>query len=355
MNALVPHRGDAEPAPLSRAQKAALVLAVLGPDAAGPIIERVGDQHLRAFAEAYARVKRIPREQLTEIVAEFVSNFAGADGDIYGSFERAKELIAHFKGEDPTDRLLEDVSAPGGPTVWQRLESVKDAAIAEYLTTQHPQVMAVVISKLNPEKASAVLGKLDLQVARKVVRRLSQPMQPRKEALRVLADTIERDFLLPAKRAAKAFKPGEMVGTLMNNMPSEKRDALMKFIEEDSPEILDDVKSVILTFQDIPARVPANAIPMLVREVEADVFLKAVKFGKQNAPEAVTYIFKNISQRMVGQYEEQMTAMKQITVLDAEAAQAAMMQGLRRLVASGDIKLVEPVSDDADAPKEVYI
>lgn len=347
---------SAQPQGYTSSEKAALILAVLGPEAAGPVIERVGDQHLRAFAEAFARLKTIPREELAAVVEEFLSHFQTSDTALKGGFEEAKVLIEHFKGADPTKRLLEDVSAPGGPTVWQRLDGVTDSATAGYLKTQHPQVIAVVLSKLNTEKASSVLGKLDIDLARKVVRRLAAPMPVRKEALRVLAETIERDFLLPAKKQAKVHKPGEMVGALMNNLPTEKRDALLKFIEEDSPDIFDDVKSVILTFQDIPSRVPANAIPMLVREVEADMFLKAVKYGKHNAPEAVAYIFKNISQRMGQQYEEQMSAMKQVTVTDAEAAQTQLMAGLRRLVQSGEITLVEPAVEGAEnAIQENYI
>lgn len=351
-----PARRDAEARGYTAAQKAALILAALGPDAAGPLIERVGDQHLRTFTEAFARLKTIPREELLAVVSEFLGHFEGGEGALKGGFEEAKSLIAHFKGEDPTKRLLEDVSAPGGPTIWRRLEGVKDAALADYLAQQHPQVVAVVLSRLNSEKASSVLGKFEIGLAQKVVRRLAAPMPVRKEALRVLADTIEREFLLPAKKAAKAHKPGEMVGALMNNLPADKRDALLKFIQDEAPDIFEDVKSVILTFQDIPARVPANAVPMLVREVESDVFLKAIKYGKQNAPEAVAYIFKNISQRMGQQYEEQMGAMKQVTVMDAEAAQQQVMAGLRRLVASGEITLVEPASEGGgDAPQEMYI
>lgn len=344
------------PGGYTAAQKAALILAALGPDAAGPVIERVGDQHLRAFAEAFARLKSIPRDELTAVVEEFLGHFQGSDGSLKGGFDEAKTLIEHFKGADPTQRLLEDVSAPGGPTIWRRLEGVTDGALAGYLQNQHPQVIAVVLSKLNTEKASSVLGKFDTALARKIVKRLASPMPVRREALRVLSETIERDFLLPAKKQAKVHKPGEMVGALMNNLPAEKRDALLKYIEEDSPDIFEDVKAVILTFQDIPARVPANAIPMLVREVETDVFLKAVKYGKQNAPEAVAYIFKNISQRMGQQYEEQMGSMKPITVTDAEAAQTQLMAGLRRLVNAGEITLVEPASEgDEAAVQENFI
>ena len=128
---------------------------------------------------------------------------------------------------------------------------------------------------------------------------------------------------------------------------------MLEFIAAESPEVLNDVKAFILTFKDIPERVPANAIAKVVREVEVDVFLKAAKYGKQNAPEAVEFIFKNISQRMGQQYEEQMGEMKPFTLAEAEAAQAQIMTALRRLVAAGEFELNK--IDTGEVDEEVYV
>jgi flagellar motor switch protein FliG len=320
-------------------QKAALIIAALGPEAAGPIIERVGDKHLKAFAEAYARLQKIPRKDLMAVVAEFVSHFGEEGEDLKGGMEEARELLTRFKGPETTTKILDDVTAPGGRTVWQKLESVADEAIAGYLAQQHPQTVAVILSRLATDKASSVLGQLKPELAQQVLIRLAKPMAIRREALKVLADTVDREFLAPARAAAKAKRPGLAIGAMMNNLAAETRDNLLQFIETQTPDIIEDVKSCILTFQDLATRLPPNAANLAVRETDADAFLKAMKYGKQNAPETVEFIFKNISQRMKQQYEEQMEALKQVTVADAEASQALFMSTVRRLIASGEITL----------------
>jgi flagellar motor switch protein FliG len=321
-------------------QKAALVIAALGPEAAGPIIERIGDKHLKAFAEAYAHLQKIPRKDLLAVVNEFVAHLGDGGGDdLAGGMEGARELLAHFKGAEGTTKILDDIDAPGGRTVWQKLDAVADNQIARYLERQNPQTAAVILSRLNTDKASSVLGCLEPELAQQVIVRLAKPMAVRREALKVLAEAVEREFLAPARAAAKAKRPGLAIGAMMNNLSAEQRDTFLQFIETQTPDILDDVKSCILTFQDIPKRLPANAAPLVVREMEGDAFLKAAKYGKQNAPETIEFIFKNISQRMKQQYEEQMEGLKQVTVADAEAAQALFMSTVRRLVASGEITL----------------
>jgi flagellar motor switch protein FliG len=343
MKVVAPSHGFSAP------QKAALIIAALGPEAAGPIIERIGDQHLRAFARAFGRLDRVPRAELVAVIEEFVGNLRSADGEVKGGYEGASALLAHFKSEDAAARLLDEAEVPGGRTVWQKLETVKDEAIAGYLSNLHPQAAAVVLSRLDVDKASAVLANLDGEISQELVARLARGVNVRREALRVLGDAVERDFLAPMRNASRARRPGETVGAMMNNMSAEKRDKLLGFIQTKAPEIYEEVKAQILTFQDLPSRVPPQAVPAIVRGVEADQFLKAVKLGRQNAPETVEFIFANISQRMGQQYQEQIDALSQVTAAEAEAAQGAMMTAVRRLVAAGEFQLIKPQKAEEQA------
>ncbi len=344
------------PNALSPSQKAALVIAALGPEAAGPIIERVDDKHLRSFARAYSHLQSVPKAALKIVVEEFVGSMTVEDNDIKGGVEETQELLRQFVSEDDITRLMDDINVPGGESVWDKLDRVTDEALAEYLSAQNPQLVAVVLSKINPEKASRVLDILDDEVAQQVIVRLARPMQINNEVLQVLADTIERDFLSPQRGTKKVRNPGEMIGSMMNNIMSEKREKLLAYIAEQVPDILTDVKKSLLTFQDLPERVPPNAVPMVVKEMDLDVFLQAARFGRQNAPSSVDFIFANISQRMRQQYEEQMEKLKAISVKESESAQSAFMTIVRKLASSGEIELIEiaeePEEGDEDGAKE---
>lgn len=344
------------PNALSPSQKAALVIAALGPEAAGPIIERVDDKHLRSFARAYSHLQSVPKAALKIVVEEFVGSMTVEDNDIKGGVEETQELLRQFVSEDDITRLMDDINVPGGESVWDKLDRVTDEALAEYLSAQNPQLVAVVLSKINPEKASRVLDILDDEVAQQVIVRLARPMQINNEVLQVLADTIERDFLSPQRGTKKVRNPGEMIGSMMNNIMSEKREKLLAYIAEQVPDILTDVKKSLLTFQDLPERVPPNAVPMVVKEMDLDVFLQAARFGRQNAPSSVDFIFANISQRMRQQYEEQMEKLKAISVKESESAQSAFMTIVRKLASSGEIELIEiaeePEKGDEDGAKE---
>ena len=347
LNAKKPSPGIAgERTSLTAPQKAALIVASLGPEAAGPIIERIGDKHLRAFTRAYAHLQTVPRAALKQVVDEFIAELSEEDNDIKGGFDETRELLSQFKTDDEIIRLMDDIDIQGGETVWAKLERIEDDQLAEYLAGQRPQIIAVVLAKLNTEKASNVVNQLDKDIAGKVILRLARPLNINPAALSLLMDTIEQEFLAPMRKSTTARNPGHMIGAMMNNVVTDKREALLEIINTSAPDIMKDVRKSMLTFPDIPTRVPPNAIPMAIKEVEVQDFLLAVKFGRQNAPSSVDYIMKNISQRMAAQYEEQLEELKITSVRDAEIAQAAFMTVIRKLASSGEIALIEESSDE---------
>ena len=326
---------------LSPAQKAAIVIAALGPESAGPIVQGIPDNHLKSFVRAFSEIDTVPPAALSQVIDEFMERLSGDDDEIKGGFEQARNLLSEFKGADEAMRLMEDIGAPTGRDTWQRLEEANDEALTEYLSKQHPQTVAVVLSKLNFDKGSFILGLLEEEVARDVLVRLSKPLSVDVQTLDVLADTFEREFLGPSKTSKKERNPGQMLGSMMNNLSSERREALVAHLAEASPDIMPEIQKFMLTFQDFAARVPPNSVAVVVRSVEEELLLKALKFGRQNAPDVVDFVMQNISQRMAQQYEEQLEKIAKVSVNDAEAAQRDIMAVVRQLDQSGEIKLNE--------------
>ena len=334
------------PAPLgaglSASQKAALVIAALGPELAGPIIERIDEKHLRAFAKAYAQMQKIPQAALAAVAAEFVGNLSRDDsGFIEGGFNATRDLLGNFLDSDNMMRLMDEIDAPGAQSVWEKMERVPDEKLIDYISTQNPQLIAVILARINVETASRLLDLMDAELAGDVVLRLTKPMDVKPHILRILEDTIERDFLAPMRKVVEKEKPGEMVGAMMNNVASKKRESLLGVLSAQAPDVMTDVRKSMLTFDDLATRAPANAMPMVIKELEEDVFLKATKYGQENAPDCVEFIFANISQRMAQQYKEQMEEMKEFSPEEGEAAQAAFMSILRKLVKQGEVELNE--------------
>jgi len=151
-------------------------------------------------------------------------------------------------------------------------------------------------------------------------------------------------------KRAMSRRPSDMLSTVINYLPEAKRVHALDFIENEEPALAEEIRKSLLTFQDLSARLPAGAIPAVVRVADRNTLLQALKFGKQNAATTVEFIFANLSKRMGQQIEEDMEKMKAVKMKDAEAAQNAIIEVIRKLVDTGEIEL-----NDLEASDEEYL
>ena len=95
---------------LSTAQKAAIIISALGPEAAGPIVERIEPAQLERFARTYAELRSIPKNVYNAVVAEFVGKFSTEDDSFNGGFAKTKDLLGQFVEADELTRVMDGIN-----------------------------------------------------------------------------------------------------------------------------------------------------------------------------------------------------------------------------------------------------
>ena len=338
MNQLVPVKdqlpstGDTSPDELSNTQKAAIILATMEPEIAGSIIERVGDKHLRALARAMSRLKEVQHETIEDVVNQFASAIGSNDCAMKGGYDAANAFLARFVNEDTLKRLMDDVEGgPGGRSVWERLDLVDEEALTEYIATLHPQAICVILTRINPDRAANIINELEDELGRDILLRMSYPLQVNRESLMLIAESIENDFLKPLKRRGASRDPGEVIASLIGGVSAGKRDNFLEFLLSKRPDVGRAVKSSLLSFPDLDERIEPSAVAIVAREINRDVLIKALKYGQQNAPNVVEFFFNNLSKRMTQQINEEIEALTNVTLKDAESAQTELSALVRRL------------------------
>ncbi len=335
-------------ASLSTAQKAAVLLAAMGPEVAGPIVERIGDKHLRSFARAFSQLRSIPRSAVDIIIDEFLNDVDRPTDEVRGGFKQTQALLANFVASETLARILDDIDAPGGKSVWEKLDQANEHDLSEYLKTQHPQVVAVVLSRLGAETSARLLDSFEERFTKSVLLRMARLSTVDQRFVNTIAKTITKEFIKPMRRRALSRRPSDVLSTVINYLPQDKRVHVLEFIEGEEPALADEVKKSLLTFQDLWQRLPPAAIAAIVRVADRAQLLQAIKFGKQNAAKTIEFFFENLSKRMGQQLEEDIEKMTSVKMKDAEAAQNAIIDVIRKLVEAGEVELIDLETDDSD-------
>ncbi len=334
-------------AQLSSKQKAVIILSVLEAEMAGRLIEKIGERRLRQVAKAMTHLSRVPAPVIDRVVTQFLEAVEVNDGAFVGGQEQAKSLLTKFVSDDTMKRLMEDLDELNERSVWDRLGDIGASEVTDFLKGLHPQAACVILSKIEPEKASEILDILPEDRMLDLVSRMGHPLEIDREALNELSDYVMNEFLRPLKEKSASRNPGDVIATVINGLPFTKKNHIVDHITEKLPEVGQRVKSSMLSFADIESRLPAIAVPVIIRECDQNTLLKALKYGRQNAPSVVQFLFENISKRMASQLEERMEGLGPVKLKEAEAAQAEVTGLIRKLAEAGEINL-STVSETED-------
>lgn len=328
------------PQVLSRAQKAAIIIGILGAEAAGPILEQLDEGSLRKFARAMSRLRKVEPEVVNATILEFLTELDRMDKTVSGGLKHAKELLQDYVAEATLAGILEDVSLSSGSNVWKALGKIDDQALAEFLSQEHPQTAAVVLSKLSAEQAAKVLGRVETEQARDMVLGLTKASALDPGVIEAIGYSVSEDFLATRRSGGEAFKPAERIGTIMNYTRADVRQSVLGFLDETQPELCDAVKSTMFTFQDIHERVDRRDVAAIVRAMDQEILLRALKGAEENAPEVHEFILSSISSRVAEQLRESLGEIEKVKVRESEEAQNSFLKTIRTMESNGELKLV---------------
>ncbi|MEL6598904.1 MAG: FliG C-terminal domain-containing protein [Pseudomonadota bacterium] len=320
--------------------KAAVIIAALGAEQASAFLADLPEPQLRKVARAISRLRRVPIAILQQIVEDFLAELE-RDTGVYGGSEEARKLLSAVVDEKTVKRIMSDVDGNVRRSIWDQLGACSEISVARFLQSEHPQTAAVILSELRPDKAAAILERLDEEMARVTVLRLSRVPQLDDEVMALIEDVIVRDFLSALQQEMATVKPADLIGGLMNNVSTDSREKLLRHLEEKKPEFAREVLKVMFTFADIEVRVEPRDISAVIRGVEEPVLLTALKSADNAGLTSVNFILNNISKRLSERYREELAGMTEVKPKEGDQAQAQVIAAIQQLAKSGEIKLID--------------
>ncbi len=344
LNALGGHEGEEAAArpreTITAAQKAAIIIAALGPESAPHILQGASETTIRQFARAMSGLWKISPEVLEETIDEFTREL-GADTSVKGGAAEARKVLKQLLDDDSVSRIMDDVNVSGGRTLWEKLSNSSDQALAGFLRHEHPQTATVVLSKMRSEKAARILERLDPDFAQIIVLRLARVPRLDSEVMEVMSEVITRDFLAVIQREQATRRPADVIGSMMNNVSTEARARLLEQLEQEKPALARQVQKAMFTFANVAERVEGRDATVIMKGVEEKTLMVALKYAEQNAPRVVDFFMMNISKRLAQRLQGELAGYPPVKPRDGEAAQVEIVNLIRELAKTNEITLLD--------------
>ncbi|MFQ5623542.1 MAG: flagellar motor switch protein FliG [Paracoccaceae bacterium] len=342
---MVPVPNRPAPDKLTRPQKAAIIIRLLLNEDAAPDLRSLGLAPLRNVVRTMATLGDVSRPTLIAVVEEFLRDLGDFGLSLRGSLEETVSVLKGHVTEDALDRLRDETEEPPDTDLWEMIAGIDAEALAGFLGAEHPQVAAVVLSKLPAETAACVLAHIDEETARDIIVAITRTSGIDAAAVEAIARAIHAHFNAASAPRACSAAPAERIGGIMNFTPSEARDRLLRMFEAEDPETASQVRRVMFTFPDIPARVVPRDVAKLVRAVEQDTLIRALAGAQKQCPAVKDFILENLTTRLSQQLSEELEEAGEIRDRDAEAAMTAVIAAIRALADAGEIELQSEEED----------
>lgn len=337
---------------LTQAQRAAVIIALLGDSAAKPIVDKLDDAALARVASSLETVTYLSREDLITVVIDFLTQLRKTSGAMRGGRSRAREVIqgvvdsnrmkAIF-GEE--EAILQAAQSAETGDVWSRLSSRDGKLVAAYLNRLTPNIIALILRKLDASIASNIICHLkDEKLGPTLGQMVEAPkLDPGIDS--VIERMLEMEFLnAQGDEASEGSDEGhlEMIGEVLSLIPTDKRDNLVDFLKQRYEAKLPLIQRGLFTVEGLPDLLPRNAVPVVFKELDQKVVLRILA-SFRGANDAVSeYLLGNISSRMADQYREDLKEIGGLAPSEAETVQREFLTTLMDMRRRGVITITRP-------------
>ncbi|PHV13095.1 flagellar motor switch protein FliG [Chitinimonas sp. BJB300] len=317
-------------------RRSAILLLSLGEEAAVEVFKYLGPKEVQKIGLAMASMDNVTREQVEEVVAEFMAstqnraNFGAAD-------EYIRSVLTKALGSDKAANLLDRILQGGDNTGIEALKWMDSVAVAELIKNEHPQIIATILVHLEPDQVSEILNQFVERLRNDVLLRIATLEGVQPTALRELNDVLTQ-LLSGADRVKKSAMGGEgMAAEILNFMGGVVEASALNAIREYDPELAQRIQDKMFTFENV-IDIDDRGIQMLLREVSSDSLIIAMKGTSELLRNK---IFKNMSQRAAEMLRDDFEAKGAVKVSDVEAEQREILKVVRRLADEGQIAIAK--------------
>ncbi len=285
---------------LTRPQKAAAILVAMGKPSAGRLLKFFKQEELKSLIEAARLLRTIPQADLERIVAEFESEFTEGAG-LLDSADKMDTILNESLSPEEVNAIMngrQQEDAPAGPPpIWPELERLEPARLGSFLSGEHAQTSAMVLSKLAPRAAAGVLLTLDKPLRSEIIKRMVTMASVPDTAEKIIAGQIRQRVL--AEESVKDTSAGQArVASLLNELDKSQLDEMMKDLEEAGTPDLEAVRARIFSFEDIPL-LPQKARVLIFDGLSSEVVTLALRGAAPELTESVLSAIGARSRRMI--------------------------------------------------------
>ena len=335
-----------DPASLSPAQRAAVVLALLGEEAARPIMQHLDDDALGKVNNELDSVSLLPRVTLVNIIADFLNLLEATSTPLVAGRGQAQSVAdSIFAGRHQPQDIIEGGEAPEddlrhNSDVWTRFSAQPIDQISDYMNGLTANLIAIIMAQLPVDIASNIAEGLQEEKLTESMGYMVEAKALHPEIQIVVERMVEMEFL-NREQEVISEEGGhlEEVGELLSLIPGQRRENVVSFLRERHAEKLETLERSVLTIEDLPVLLPRSAVPVIFRSMERETQLLFLSTLTGALSPVAEFMFANISSRLAEQLKDDLSSVGDLAPEKIESVQRGFLKQVMELKRAGEVIL----------------
>ncbi len=316
------------------ARKTAVLLVQMGKARAASVLAHLNENEVEAISAEIARLDSITAGESQAVMSEFRDLMVAREHVSRGGLVFAQQVLEQSLGAERAAQIIERLNAAAVQMPFRFLHQADPAQLRSFIVDEHPQVIALVLAHMTPDKASLLLSGLPPEQQAQVAHRIAVMDRTSPDIIREVEATLER-------KLSSMLQPADMsrVGGLdplvdiINCSDRSTERQIVEGLEALDASLADEVKSRMFMFEDIVS-LDDRSIQQVLRQVDTKDLALALKGVTQAVRDKIT---GNLSSRAGEALVDDIELLGPVRLSQVEEAQQGVIRTIRQLEERGEI------------------
>lgn len=325
-------------------RKAAILMMLLGEEAAAMIFRHLSDEDLQELTQEISRLGSISKDVSRKVLSEYQDLTMAQDRIAQGGFDIATRLLVRAFGENGAQEMVQRLvrAQEVNSSRVESLQRIEPKQLARFLEGEHPQTIALILGHLETKQASALLMCLPTPVRAESVRRLANLRQFSPAVAEKVAIVLNRRLRSVGEQKKKTYSGFQSVADMMNNIDATTSGEILEKIESQEAALAISIRDLMFTFDDF-----LGVSEVQLRAVSGGADKKVLTLALKGAPEVVrNHFFATMSSRAIEMMKEEAELLGPVRSKDVAKAQQEVVALARKLEQEGKIVLKSEGGDE---------
>lgn len=318
---------------LTGREKAAMLLITLGPERSAQVFKHLKEEEIEQLTLEIANIRAVSPNEREKVLSEFYQICLAQQYITEGGIGYAKDILEKALGTEKTMEIINKLTVSLQVRPFDFVRKADPSQVLNFIQSEHPQTIALILAYLKPAQAAAVLSALPQDKQADVAKRIATMDRTSPEIIKDVERVLEKKLSSLVTEDFTAVGGIQAIVDVLNSVDRGTEKFIMDTLEIEDTDLAEDIRKRMFVFEDI-LQLDNRAIQRFLREVDNSQLALALKGATE---EVQNVIYANMSKRLSDMIREDLEFMGPVRLKDVEEAQQKIVNVIRKLEDAGEI------------------